>query len=375
MLGGRDSAVGMPLVATAATGAAGLLLLSLMPSATSRHGVSPVDVSQVAMIPLGDDDSDQALFTVDDMYPGSSATNCLQVTADPQADGSEIRLSASGLNGSLISALQLRVDVGTGGRFGDCTGFVGETMYSGPMVDLAGGGPSTPGVTTGWSLVRGAETRTFRITVRVVGDNRLQGATGRADLQWIRVTASTSPVPTPTISSAPTRSSPSPRPSATPRPSSSTAPTSAVPSVAAPAPIASTGSSAVDTRPHPTPVRSKPASGEDAPARSPSSSVTPPAAARAGGGDDARSGWSGAAKIGWDLLAEAAGHPWFPLGSLLAMWLFLILVDRRDKHDPKLALAPMTRDPYYPFPDDAASTYVVSRRPREDRHEPAHQVR
>jgi hypothetical protein len=58
------------------------------------------------------------------------------------------------------------------------------------------------------------------------------------------------------------------------------------------------------------------------------------------------------AKTAGKLLDAMARHPWYLMMSLTSMWTFLLAADRIQKRDPKLALAPMTRDPHLMFPSD-----------------------
>ena len=47
---------------------------------------------------------------------------------------------------------------------------------------------------------------------------------------------------------------------------------------------------------------------------------------------------------------STAGHTGFPLGVLFLLALFLLVQDRIDRRDPKLALAPVYPDPDVAFP-------------------------
>ena len=362
MLGRRDNVAGMPVMVTAAAGAVGLLLMSIAPGTRAGSSTSPgVTVAEMTTIPLSDDDGDHALFAANDFYPGKTVTNCIQVTASRQPITSEVRLSAADLTGALIPALRVEVEAGTGGRFGDCTGFTGTSVYTGPLDTLATGAEATPGVPLSWEPGDNAETRTFRITVGTTGDNAIQGATAQATLRWVRVMAS-SPTPSAPATTPPT-SKPTPAPTASRTPTVS--PTTPAPTrTTAPTPSRTTAKpSARATQPNATVSRSPHTSAAAAPTGSATRSVPPAAAVDA---NPTAGAWDKAATIAWNLLAEASKHPWFPLASALAMWLFLIIADRKDRRDPKLALAPMTRDAYYRFPDDTTSTHVVSNRPGKD---------
>ena len=53
----------------------------------------------------------------------------------------------------------------------------------------------------------------------------------------------------------------------------------------------------------------------------------------------------------------AARHGGVPIVALVAVFLFILFQDQLDRRDPKLALAPMTGDPYLYFePDEPDDT-------------------
>lgn len=58
-----------------------------------------------------------------------------------------------------------------------------------------------------------------------------------------------------------------------------------------------------------------------------------------------------AADVAVKLTARTARHSGFPLASVGAMVVFLVAQDRFDRRDPKLALAPVLREPYLRFED------------------------
>ncbi|MBL7261159.1 hypothetical protein [Paractinoplanes lichenicola] len=311
--------------------AAGVLVLGSL-------GGRDSGATELAQISLAAGDGSGALFSARQLVPGREVSNCVRITHA----GREVSLQAADLSGPLVAGLRLRVELGTGGTLGDCSGFSGRTVFEGPLTGLA----VTGGVATGWTPAT-TETRTYRLTVEVADDDQFQRAAGTATFRWLLDPgpAATPTTPTPT-SPAPSSPAPSSPAASSPTPTTS-APSSAVPSSAVP-----TRGAPVAGQPAATPSTAAPAVVPVDPARSadPVPELEPQPA------ETGRSRWSeslGAVVRGaWQLLDATARHPWHLLFSLAAMWLLLFAVDRSDRRDPKLALAPVLREPYLEFTDN-----------------------
>jgi hypothetical protein len=254
---------------------------------------------QLAQMSLAAGDGSPALFTAAQLVPGHEVSNCLQITDGP-GNGRPVRFAAAGLSGSLVSGLRMRVEVGTGGSLNNCAGFTGRTVFDGPLTTLARAGST--GIATGWTPAS-RETRTYRLTVEVADDNALQHVTGGATFTWLTTAVDPEDPPSPGM---PPATAPSASPSPTPPATSAT--------------------------PY-------------APTQAPHTPPAPPASSR-------RSAIATAIDAATRLLVEAARRPWCPLLSIAVAWLFLLIADRSDRRDPKLALAPVVRHPYLVFPPD-----------------------
>lgn len=121
-------------------------------------------------VDLVDDDLAAAIFTVSGMVPGDSVTDCITVTYQGTvADPSGVRVYSGGYtdSGTLASHLNLTIEEGTGGSFGDCTGFTTEnTIESGTT--LAGFDSTHTDYATGagvWDPASTPVSKTYRITV------------------------------------------------------------------------------------------------------------------------------------------------------------------------------------------------------------------
>ncbi len=86
-------------------------------------------------VELVDDDSGSAMFTVTNMVPGDSETDCIEVTYQGSVTNpSAVKTYSGGFtdSGDFAEYLNLTIEEGTGGGFGDCTGFSsGNTIESG----------------------------------------------------------------------------------------------------------------------------------------------------------------------------------------------------------------------------------------------------
>ena len=153
---------------------------------------SAAAATATATASLFDDDAEAALFDGSQpLVPGRPQTSCLSVGASTPPPESTVSLVATDLAGDLVDHLRLRVEIGSGGGFGDCTGFVGADVFDGPIADLSASG----GVDTGWRP-SADEVRTFRLTASVDDAGADAGALG--NLVWVLSTADPIPDPEPT---------------------------------------------------------------------------------------------------------------------------------------------------------------------------------
>jgi predicted ribosomally synthesized peptide with SipW-like signal peptide len=80
-------------------------------------------------VDLVDDDLAAVLFTATDMIPGQSVTDCITVTYQGTvANPGGVKLYTGGYvdSGDLDTYLNVTIEEGTGGSFGNCTGFALE---------------------------------------------------------------------------------------------------------------------------------------------------------------------------------------------------------------------------------------------------------
>jgi hypothetical protein len=144
-------------------------------------------------ITLTDDDSEGKLFTVTGLKPGdTTGPRCLTVrstnsTAGANARLSDVRLYVTGVTSSrsLANWLTVGVRIGTGGGFGDCTGFQSAAqVFTGHLADLPADGWSNGRDV--WDAPAAGETRTYEITVTLdnATPNSAQGGSAGATFVW-----------------------------------------------------------------------------------------------------------------------------------------------------------------------------------------------
>jgi hypothetical protein len=354
-----------------------LLTLSAWALAADRPGSGP-PTNAAGNTALADDDADTALFQLNGLTPGRTEWRCITVSHDGAVpDG--IRLIGSAGGSGLYDYLHLTVDAGSGGRFGDCTGFTGAPVFDGSLGDFVRGHHDyDTGLVTA-APVQGGST-TYRLQVALQDTAAAQGGTATASFAWEARTADivVEPVPPPAdpvedpppaepepsapqaerpaTATPPSEPAPDPdRPADKPAPSPSPPPAAppATPDPGGPAPPALGGGTLTET---PTPrADAKPKPGRtEKPAVTPTS-PRPPAAGRPAPEDD-----RGLVETITDAIGPVVQRTAFPLFLLILGGLFLLIQNRIDSRDPKLARAPLHAQPDLPFlappsPGDALS--------------------
>jgi hypothetical protein len=136
---------------------------------------------------LVDDDLGSSMFTVLNMKPTTPAIECITVTYQGSLDAN-VRLYGSLTAGDgLDDYLNLTVDRGTGGSFGDCSGFSStEVVYSGTVDGFAGTHTAFSDGAGTWAPTGGApdDDMTYQFTVTLQDDNAAQGLTTTATFTW-----------------------------------------------------------------------------------------------------------------------------------------------------------------------------------------------
>lgn len=155
---------------------AALALTAVIPAARAAE---PAEAAAPA-VELTDDDGGAALFAGTGPWrPGESQERCIELRYEGSQPEVQVSLFTEVEGTGLEEFLQVTVEVGEGGRFGDCSGFSPtERVFSGSLAELAArsGQPST--------TLRDGEEVTYRFTVTLRDDDRAQGTTASADFLW-----------------------------------------------------------------------------------------------------------------------------------------------------------------------------------------------
>ncbi|NNF09059.1 MAG: hypothetical protein HKN74_02130 [Acidimicrobiia bacterium] len=169
-----------------------LVFVSFLVIRTSRSAFSDTTDNQTNQFSAGsvtlvDDDSGSALFTVTDMAPTDSVTECITVTYQGSLDTTVVLYGALSGGDGLDDYLDLTVERGSGGSFGDCSGFTSsELVYSGTLDGFTGTHTDFATGAGTWAPTGGApdDDMTYRFVVTLQDDNAAQGLTTTASFTW-----------------------------------------------------------------------------------------------------------------------------------------------------------------------------------------------
>lgn len=139
---------------------------------------------EAGTIVLTDNDEGSAALTMTNIAPGEHSEECIRVSYDGSLDPEQVRVfSTSDFRTAGATAMEdwvlIRIEQGTGGTFGDCTGFTGTTIV--PDTPLGTWHATTNAYTNGagtWDPAGPGEVRTYRIRLTLDHDtgNEFQGA-------------------------------------------------------------------------------------------------------------------------------------------------------------------------------------------------------
>ncbi len=140
-------------------------------------------------VTLTDNDGGSAMFTSANMVPGDVVENCITVDYTGSTfDLAAVKLYGSVTDGGLGGDLDVVVDEGTGGGFGNCTGFtVGQTVFASNTLNaFATAHSSYANGATGYTPAGGSTSRTYRFRVTLGSDtpNSSQGTNATATFTW-----------------------------------------------------------------------------------------------------------------------------------------------------------------------------------------------
>lgn len=138
---------------------------------------------ETGTVELTDDDAGASLFAAETWAPGRRESRCIAIIYRGTHSPVDVTMRAE-VTGELARSLRVAVESGSGGGFGDCSGFTPSTvLFTGSLADL--GAASSQDPIALFTATRDDGSRTFRITAELpaVSDAR-SGDTATADISW-----------------------------------------------------------------------------------------------------------------------------------------------------------------------------------------------
>ena len=133
---------------------------------------------------LNDDDTGSVLFNVANLKPGDSRTRCIAVTYTGSLTA-DVRMYGTAGGTGLADYLDVQVQIGSGGNFASCTGFVSSsTLFSGTLSAFAAARTNFVNGLAGFAGATNPTARTYRVTVTLQDNNLAQGKSATAGLTW-----------------------------------------------------------------------------------------------------------------------------------------------------------------------------------------------
>ena len=170
---------------------ASLLIATLLLFTTSRGAFSASTNNTsnswaAGTVTISDDDLGSVTFSVTNMKPGvaNAVENCIVVTYDGSLVPADVSLYGTS-GGGLGDYLDTTIEVGSGGAFGDCTGFsTSSTIFSGTLTTFGTTHTDFASGLVAWSPSATSESLTYRFYVELQDDNAAQGTSASADFTW-----------------------------------------------------------------------------------------------------------------------------------------------------------------------------------------------
>ncbi len=136
-------------------------------------------------VSIVDDDTGSAMFTAADMKPGDTVESCIAVTYTGSLTPADVKLYGTAAGSGLADYLNLDVEIGTGGSFGNCTGFTAtSSLFSGTLSGFASAHTDFATGLGSWSPAATPETMTYHFVVTLQDNNAAQGLNASATFTW-----------------------------------------------------------------------------------------------------------------------------------------------------------------------------------------------
>jgi hypothetical protein len=118
----------------------GTLVVTFTNRALDPSGTVVEGAASSGTISLTDDDQGRSLFDLADMAPGRPVVHCIEVSYDGTIVPVDLAMRSEA-SGELTAFLDVTIEAGQGGGFGDCSGFRRvERVFIGTLQELAASG-------------------------------------------------------------------------------------------------------------------------------------------------------------------------------------------------------------------------------------------
>lgn len=170
----------------AAAVAAALLMVTILTITRSEAAFSDTTSNASNSLTTGDvvltdDDTALAMFNTLGLMANDSLTECLNVTYSGSLLPAPVRAYGS-TTGTLDTYLDLTVEIGTGGGYGNCAAFSPTaTIYTGTLDAFSTTHADWSSGLATFTATSNPDNRTFRFTLTVQDDNNAQGLTTTAE--------------------------------------------------------------------------------------------------------------------------------------------------------------------------------------------------
>ncbi len=184
----RNRTALIPLVRVAAVVAA-MLLLTVLVVTTSRAAFTDTTDNAANSFASGsviitDDDGGSAMFAATAMTPGEPVIECIELTYSGSLVPADVRMYGVSA-GVLATYLDTTIEIGTGGSFGDCTGFTsGSTLYSGTLANFTATHTDWASGLATFTAPANPTVQTLRFTVDVQNDPAAMTQSATATFTW-----------------------------------------------------------------------------------------------------------------------------------------------------------------------------------------------
>jgi hypothetical protein len=174
---------------------AGLMVWQGSEAAFSSETFNAGNNWQAGSVTLSNDGTGGAMFSVGSLVPDDTATHCIVVTAIG-VPGIVKAYTTDNVQDGLENNITMKIEQGTGGAFGNCTGFVADsapaaTHDTQPLATLFADHASYANGILPWTTSAGTETKTYKFTwtfdttgLSQVAINDLAGKSVRTTIEW-----------------------------------------------------------------------------------------------------------------------------------------------------------------------------------------------